>query len=297
MADIMGETLTGPAVSGSGYKFYGCQYTDGKVYLIFEDNVKILRSSSTYLNPTNYAIEWGNTWNGLLDELYIEPNVVIEEDLPVYPPTGFPQDIGRWRFNESYGNYVNPAMPLQPRISLTNTTWNTTNKNSVIFNGSNSYGTATIPVITGQSELTIEILVKFSSVGAAQTLLDQTNGLNLSWNATGVVANLYGPSAGTSVIYTWVPTLNTWYLVSLVYDGAKKYIYINGQLAGSIASTGTYSTAATLYIGRTVAGSQYFNGQIGYLAITRTIVRPYTRPFPSMIVGKHGFDGKTEWML
>ena len=116
------------------------------------------------------------------------------------------------------------------------------------------------------------------------------NGTNLSF----VMRNQSYGSQGVSA--SWIPSLNTWYHIAVVYDGySTMYLFINGIIVaqGTYNLTSTYNQAASLLVG---AFQQYnttpqaFNGYVDELRISKGTARwtsnftpptaPYSAPNP-----------------
>ena len=298
VATIKGTAVTGPVTTGlTGWNYYAAQFNSGVVYIQVNDIIYKSSIVPTKLAPALYAIEWGNTYNNLLDELVIDANIVIQDDFPIYPQIGFPTDIVRYKFSDGYGTEVHPTNFLQPNMTLANQTWGNGYKGkAVVFNGATTYGTFPLKAET-PLQLCMETILKFAATGA-QTIIAQTSGLNLAYNGTGFVAAINGVSNPATQFSAWTPVVGTWYQISVTYDGSYKYLWINGNLYAKIAATGTVSIpASTVYVGRTVAGVQYFNGTMSSLSISRRVMWPYKRAFDGFVLGTHGFDGMTEWVL
>ena len=65
-----------------------------------------------------------------------------------------------------------------------------------------------------------------------------------------------------------------------------------------IAATGTASIPATaVYLGRPVAGADYFAGDLDFLHIAASLLRPQVRPIHRWIVGAHGFGANEDWVV
>lgn len=67
---------------------------------------------------------------------------------------------------------------------------------------------------------------------------------------------------------------NNWYMVTSVFDGSSKKIYINGVLDRTVSVTGTISTNAfNLYLGEnSQATNRYFNGKISVAQVYNTVL-------------------------
>jgi hypothetical protein len=66
--------------------------------------------------------------------------------------------------------------------------------------------------------------------------------------------------------------LNTWYHAAATYDGARMRLYLNGNLVGSIAKSGSMArgSGVPVHIGRSPEGSRYLQGAIDDVRIYAT---------------------------
>jgi len=87
---------------------------------------------------------------------------------------------------------------------------------------------------------------------------------SLATDTTGAPRFWTGQSGGTiTTPYTTYPiTLNTWYHVTVTYDGTNCLIYVNGSLYSSTTGTYVVPTGRTLYITANTSGCKTLNGQI-----------------------------------
>lgn len=108
-----------------------------------------------------------------------------------------------------------------------------------------------------------------------------TNRLYFGWSSNGINFNDYITPTNSFVD-------STFYHVAVVRFGSSLSIYINGNSASSIAISGAIFTANTpSQIGGRSSDSQYFNGHIDDLRVTKGVARytanfsPPTAAFPN----------------
>ncbi|MCX6291195.1 MAG: T9SS type A sorting domain-containing protein [Bacteroidetes bacterium] len=163
------------------------------------------------------------------------------------------------------------------------------NSNSLIFNGTTSYVS-----MNSQNNLNMTTAVTVEAwVYATQFAASSASGsifckhgwssgesgyvLRAGGNTTGNMGilsfNLAGDSAGVPTSWKHVEspsgslTLNTWYHVAGTFDGSNLKIYINGNLAGTLAFTGTiipsiFNPKISRLSDNAQAASRYWNGYI-----------------------------------
>src|SRR5262249_24755314 len=99
-------------------------------------------------------------------------------------------------------------------------------------------------------------------------------------------------TANQAAIGTTVVQPNTWTHIAGVCDGTNIYVYVNGVLDGSKASSGSAAgTGNRLYVGTYVGGAQIYHGLIDEVRITAATV--YTTNFtpsnnPGIVTGTAG---------
>lgn len=107
--------------------------------------------------------------------------------------------------------------------------------------------------------MTVSVWFKANSI-AHMSIVDKmprsdqaSNGWRIGTRNNGDLWFQYGSasSGSNTAIAPAAYTTGTWYFVTTTYDGTSLKIYINGVLAGSTASTRTYTaTGESLNIGR-----------------------------------------------
>lgn len=142
------------------------------------------------------------------------------------------------------------------------------------FNGSTDYLTiadATAFNLSGGSytlEMWINPTGNYSNYNTilSKRILSSTN---TAWEVylntgTGVLSFYNGTNYTSSV----TPTANTWNHVAAVYDGTNINLYLNGVRVLQASTTNT-NYSASVYIGNYPSGSEYFNGYIDDVRITK----------------------------
>jgi hypothetical protein len=110
------------------------------------------------------------------------------------------------------------------------------------------------------------------------------SGSNYRWgilfnNNAGTKELYYYVSDGSTryIMFAWTPTVDTWYHVAVVWDGAAFKIFINGvsqTLTSSGVPTSTYNFAFPLKIGGFINDTgRYFNGWMDEVRISKGIAR------------------------
>jgi hypothetical protein len=182
--------------------------------------------------------------------------------------------VAYWKFDEGSGTTATDSSG-----SNNNGTWNGTGTHYAAgkvgsyagqFNGSNDYvSTALTNFPSGNTSRTVSLWFKASSItdswifdyGAKSDY--QEFGLGIKSN--GVLMRFWG--LGDTGI-SEVPTLNTWYMVTVTYDGSIGRIYLDGgrkYVEWSVSSLNTQLT--TSGIGRRINTYNYFNGTIDDIAV------------------------------
>ena len=300
-ADFGGETFTGPAVTNSTWQLCHAQFDTGDVWVGV--NEIFTRDEATFqqFTSTARAIQVGyddvDYLAAVVDEIRIQADSEVSEDIairPAYPGMG---DIGQWRFNENYGRKAHPVgMANAPTITMVGNTWAAGYEGYCTVFGGSAYGTFPKTADTA-TKLSIELIMQFAA-GTACTIIDQQDGINFAYTGTHFRAALNGVTNPASDIAPFTPTLDTWYTLSLTYDGVEKAVWLNGQKIGEAAATGTVNLSANaIHIAETYAGASRFNGKVDTLLIAKYVARPYYRPVRRWLIGRQGFAVTEDWVL
>ena len=153
-------------------------------------------------------------------------------------------------------------------------TYSSTNGGAILFN----YNTETIiPTLVSSKDqtnfITISSWVNSSNITQSQNIVSRNGPYFLRIVGSKLRCDIY---AGPSGSPTWLfqggnATLqsNTWYNLSMTYDGANLIGYINGVQDFIVAKTGIFGSYWTLYIGYTRDGGEQspFNGLISQVQL------------------------------
>jgi hypothetical protein len=149
---------------------------------------------------------------------------------------------------------------------------------SMYFDGN---GDALLPVASpnlalGTGNFTVELWVNIvSSTSTYNELLDwrksgNSNGIALIYTSSAL--QVFNAITGTYIITAPTASLNTWYHVAIVRSGSTITFYINGTSVGT-ATLSSDLTSDQVNIGRYFGGSDYYNGYIDDLRITKGVAR------------------------
>lgn len=169
---------------------------------------------------------------------------------------------------------------------------------SIAFDGNGDY--LSVPSSTAldfqSGDYTIELWVRFNSVGSFQTILSRyqtwatvvqfylelTTSSNIKYRA--------GNNVPVSVTSGTVVATNTWYHVAITCSSGTTRLFINGQLEASTGTAAVLSSGQPLGIGYELSGNAaYLNGYIDELRITKGYAR-YTSNF-SVPTGPYEDEG------
>lgn len=119
---------------------------------------------------------------------------------------------------------------------------------------------------------------KASWAAAASSLMDfrESTGNGLLYVQTDGVIAYWNDSVNYAC--TTAMSLNAWHHVAVSYDGTTLKIFVNGVQENSTAAALDFSTARPLRIGATISASDFFQGYIDDLRITKGVAR-YTATF------------------
>lgn len=104
-----------------------------------------------------------------------------------------------------------------------------------------------MPVNSVTNQFTIEFWINPPNTTSAKQIAGQAGSFGVVKNNTGIKIVMWANDWQTS----YMPAANTWTHVAAVYDGANRYLYFNGVLQGSTATTGNVPTSSYKFcIGR-----------------------------------------------
>ncbi|MBP8040425.1 MAG: T9SS type A sorting domain-containing protein [Bacteroidales bacterium] len=289
------STFTGAFTATSDTLFVGANvYVDTLQGELDEVRIwKTVRSASEI--QQYYKIHLG--WYGLT---YYDNNLVYCQtyDFDVYSP-GFYLPHGG-----SVGTFQSDILGTRPSKTVLH-------NNSMYFTGS-SYleaSSANDPDISLTGPMTVEAWIYPLTTGAAQTIVDLTQGgggYKLTMNAAGKIAWIMGGNIGTSVLAL---TPGRWYHIAVICgtpsSGSQTaYIYINGIMDAGYNYNQLTLNTGKLRIGTSSSGTDYFNGFIDEVRIsnyskTQVEIQRYlhtpvlynNKPVAPQITVAYNFDG------
>lgn len=292
------------AVAGS-WQFVTVQYIDGQVLIGLDDIVYrgsiVLTTFTEEFPAEGLALTVGSDgssfYAGKLDELIVDANVRVQDDFPIWSDIFNPWDVAYWPFVENTGTTVASTKLLSPNFTLSGGTWTTgKTRYGVSFDGVNDYAycTPTAETFTNKT-LSVQMVVKFPAV-ASCPLLTQAGGLNLAIDGSGnITAAWTGVTNPSSVLGQLSVSADTWYDLTVVYDGTTKSLFVNGQKIGSVACTGSAVLSANeMHLARD--GSTYGNVIIDRVRIYRAAMRPYYRFVPWFHAGETSLAPTSEFL-
>lgn len=300
-AQVEDQVYTGPAIATGSWQLAHVQFYAGTVYIGVGEIVWSFTHPDDTLTIPAWTVTFGKRdstyYSGSMDEMRLVADVRVQDDLgkrTYQPPSS---SILYVAMTAGSGTTEHHQDFFGPTVSIAGPTWVTGYIGDALsFDGSDDYATFT-PTVQTVQKLTIEFVVKFDA-DAACTLIDQTSGLNLAYDGTSWTAALQGVTNPSTAIAAWSPTAATWYNIALVYTGSEKQLWVNGQKRGILACTGDVSVPATAcYIGRTVAGADWFGGDLDFLHVCGAALKPAYRSIPRFIIGHDGFTVNEDWFL
>jgi len=300
VAEVEGSTYTGPPVSVGTWQHFHCQFDNGVVLVGVDDVVYRFAHGDATIAVSAYAIEIGRRsavyYSGELDEVLLTVDIKSQEDWGPRTYQAHPGSVLYCSFDKGYGTTEHHADFLGPDVSLVGCDWASGYlKNAISLDGS-AYATFT-PAAKALDKLSIEIVFKLDAI-AQTTFVDQASGINLEFTGTHLRAALDGVSNPSSDIGPLSLSIDTWYMLTMVWDGAEKQAWLNGQKVGSVAATGTANIpASVVYVGRTVGGVNDMVGDLDFLHIVNVSLRPLTRTIQRFNAGLDGFALSDEWIL
>ena len=151
---------------------------------------------------------------------------------------------------------------------------------SMLFNGTTDYLSSPTNTSFDQNVIfTVEFWAYKTGAGTGNGYLyaQNTSGfLTILFNATNNVL-IDKSFVGVQVTSSSTFASNAWHHIAMVYDGTNTRLFVNGVLQGTMSGGGAAS-ATTLTIGAYLSGSNFFQGYIDELRVTRGVAR-YTSNF------------------
>jgi hypothetical protein len=171
---------------------------------------------------------------------------------------------------------------------------------SILLDGNGDYltGLDDIDYQFGTGNFTVETWVRFNSTTGTIPIL--VNGLGIAggspayecnWSVLFITNSIYFTKfvsgVQTDFIFTWIPSINTWYHLSITRSGTSIRAFIDGVQIGSTQTSSLSFSGATLNpgfsVGRLLTGgggsvSNFLNGYLDDIRITKGIAR-YTSNF------------------
>ena len=151
---------------------------------------------------------------------------------------------------------------------------------SMFFNGTTDYLSSPTNTSFDQNVIfTVEFWAYKTGAGTGNGYLyaQNTSGfLTILFNATNNVL-IDKSFVGVQVTSSSTFASNAWHHIAMAYDGTNTRLFVNGVLQGTMSGGGAAS-ATTLTIGAYLSGSNFFQGYIDELRVTRGVAR-YTSNF------------------
>jgi hypothetical protein len=302
VAQVEDQTYTGPAIAAGSWQLAHVQVFDGQVFVGVGETIWSFSHPNPVLTIPAWAVTVGKRdstyYSGLMDEVRLVADVVVHDDWGMRWYRAQEESVLYCTFDIGSGSAEYHQDFIGPTVALVGTSWATGWKgNAVVFDGANGYATFTPHAAYTAAELSIEMTLKWAALGT-HTLLDQEDGLNLYYTGSAFRSTLNGVTNPNSNLAVWTPDLDTWYNLALVYTGAEKQLWVNGQKRGTVAATGSANVPVdTVYLGRAWNSVPSFEGTLDFLHVARVVVKPSNRPVGRFILGQHGFTNGEDWIL
>jgi hypothetical protein len=162
-----------------------------------------------------------------------------------------------------------PIAPLPPFPTYTSLSYSNS------FDGTGDY--LSIPsnpnLAFGTGDFTVEAWVNWSSISAPRPIIDmQSSGsFNLYWDngAFNVNSLVVSDRTANQIVYSFLPTIGTWYHIAVSRSGTNLRLFVNGILVSTAASNTTNYAAGISHIGGDTGTSWYHNGYISNLRVVK----------------------------
>lgn len=169
--------------------------------------------------------------------------------------------------SSSAASYTSSSLP----------TFSSTSPKSFTFNGSSNLFIASEVAALNSNTPTVEVWVKTNNTNQNGFWFEkgQVNGqYSLFQEGTNIVWRTLAGGSSTSLTVSATTHLSTtaWKHVIGTYDGANKYIYVNGVQVATVAQTGTITVNANgssigVYGGSNGSRGYYYNGSLSEIRI------------------------------
>jgi len=141
--------------------------------------------------------------------------------------------------------------------------YNSGNKGTIKFDGSNDYANLSIPITF--SQISMMFFVKYSVIGYQYNMILDTyyngNTHKFTFHSTGgsTQTNIAIIGLGTGALIRSNLTTNQWYCFGATYDGSTITGYSDGVSTNSTSATGTINLTSAIGIGGRYNGGYYQN--------------------------------------
>ena len=146
---------------------------------------------------------------------------------------------------------------------------------SYYFDGTNDQIQTTYPC--AEANMTVCMWATFTKIGVH--LLDMRNQSGVGYQPA-YVGSSGVQVGGSNSAYTYinfVPTLNTWYHLAIVYSATKVQLYVNGAFYGETTSSKGYNfnTTMDVHLGSRYSGAYWFGGNVADFRIYNEALSAY----------------------
>ena len=146
---------------------------------------------------------------------------------------------------------------------------------SYSFDGTNDQIQTTYP--SAEANMTVCMWATFTKLGVH--LLDMRNQSGVGYQPAyvGTSGIQVGGSNGAYTYINFVPTLNTWYHLAIVYSATKVQLYVNGAFYGETTSSKGYNFNITMevHLGSRYSGAYWFGGKVSDFRIYNEALTAY----------------------